>query len=685
MSILDSFEIGASETSNFENLTEVLKSVDVSTPDTGPPLGSFSVDHSTNQQPSNGTPTKEYLPQERTYMYGFYDGVKYYQNQVEMCSKSWTSMISTLKIFSGIRTVLLALIKLPKVSTLKIAEHLGVKKSTFYETIALRNIRILGYSLPKSGRPAKISTTIANAVIEFVNLNPKMAPRDIMKEFGIDCSTRTFSRFLRRYGFIRVFCNRKPAFTDRVKELRLKWAHMALPFIRKFGHKMVYLDETLIHLQSGISRELMYIQKGTKMKSLDQRFLQEMKMSKSITASFWGAISLSFKNCRSPGVVMTRDFGSQKFGYSSGTYILTLLKGLVSVMFPGLVFQQDNAPIHKSSETTAWFLGDFVQLVKETLVSKLYDEEFISYTSAHYSSTTSASASDEYCEGDTTLDIESEDEINSSQVSDICEGDNDILDETVNTTNNDTFCSNTLVTEDNAETDECEQIKTLEKSEQTTQIEVEEVWDTFMSDGGDIYDDDEECFDDILTMIEHGPKHSVIKKRISEIPKDEINQTNGNEEANENDGSEPASKKQKLADGSSSENNDYEKELKFVNQFVQLDAYNFSYFDIKHRPAGDYLDLVMAIYDRETALNGAPVDCWHAAADLEVQTLSTMQAEAAGIHKSNDESGANSENYDELVKFAEKLAEFGEQIKKWEINNLNNCVLVEKCLLRKKS
>ena len=52
---------------------------------------------------------------------------------------------------------------------------------------------------------------------------------------------------------------------------------------------------------------------------------------------------------------MERDWESKKHGYSAASYIKVLDHNLSELYEPGLVFMQDNAPIHSARKTKAWF------------------------------------------------------------------------------------------------------------------------------------------------------------------------------------------------------------------------------------------------------------------------------------------------------------------------------------------
>jgi hypothetical protein len=54
---------------------------------------------------------------------------------------------------------------------------------------------------------------------------------------------------------------------------------------------------------------------------------------------------------RSDLVVIERDPDFPRGGYSTNSYIDTLKQGLLPFYKPGFIYQQDNAPIHRSAAT----------------------------------------------------------------------------------------------------------------------------------------------------------------------------------------------------------------------------------------------------------------------------------------------------------------------------------------------
>jgi len=67
----------------------------------------------------------------------------------------------------------------------------------------------------------------------------------------------------------------------------------------------------------------------------------------------WGAI---WVGGRSDLFIMDRDMESKREGYSAKSYIQVLDDQLPTIWQPGMVFMQDNAPIHTANVIKNWFI-----------------------------------------------------------------------------------------------------------------------------------------------------------------------------------------------------------------------------------------------------------------------------------------------------------------------------------------
>lgn len=80
--------------------------------------------------------------------------------------------------------------------------------------------------------------------------------------------------------------------------------------------------------------------------------IQPYKKGRGVSVMVWGAF---YGKERANLVVMSRDQSSIRQGYSANSYIEVLDEAIPTLWEPGLLFMQDNAPIHKARKVIQWF------------------------------------------------------------------------------------------------------------------------------------------------------------------------------------------------------------------------------------------------------------------------------------------------------------------------------------------
>jgi hypothetical protein len=83
----------------------------------------------------------------------------------------------------------------------------------------------------------------------------------------------------------------------------------------------------------------------------DKEMISSYKKGKDISVMIWGAIWI--RGC-SDITFMQRDLHSKE-GYSAASYVTVLDDQLPRCWEPGMIFMQDNAPIHKAGVVLRWF------------------------------------------------------------------------------------------------------------------------------------------------------------------------------------------------------------------------------------------------------------------------------------------------------------------------------------------
>jgi len=90
--------------------------------------------------------------------------------------------------------------------------------------------------------------------------------------------------------------------------------------------------------------------------------IQPVKKGKDISVMVWAAFSGALG--RSDLIVMERDPDAPKGGYSAQSYLKVLEDQLPGIWEPGLIYMQDNAPIHKARIITTFLRENGVKVLK---------------------------------------------------------------------------------------------------------------------------------------------------------------------------------------------------------------------------------------------------------------------------------------------------------------------------------
>lgn len=89
--------------------------------------------------------------------------------------------------------------------------------------------------------------------------------------------------------------------------------------------------------------------------------VQPYKKGKDISVMVWA--SFSGKRGRSPLHIMVRDPLAKRGGYSANSYLEVLEENIPKVYRRGMLFMQDNAPIHTAIKVREWFQARRINLI----------------------------------------------------------------------------------------------------------------------------------------------------------------------------------------------------------------------------------------------------------------------------------------------------------------------------------
>ncbi|EED20802.1 transposable element tc1 transposase, putative [Talaromyces stipitatus ATCC 10500] len=176
----------------------------------------------------------------------------------------------------------------------------------------------------------------------------------------ISCSPRTIYSILQESGYSHWKARQRPLLKPEHAQLRYEFAKKYADWKYEDWCKVIFTDECSIELGSGKQGRWVFRlnRAGEKWK---QRYIQPVKNGKGIRIMVWAAI---WGSKRSDLLQLEPDFESKKQGYSSVSYIQILEEMVPTIWEPGLIFMQDNAPIHISKKSRAWFTDNAVKLLE---------------------------------------------------------------------------------------------------------------------------------------------------------------------------------------------------------------------------------------------------------------------------------------------------------------------------------
>lgn len=250
-----------------------------------------------------------------------------------------------------------------------IARQLKIPRSTIRSMIQRREqmISLSGHRPPSYPRISIITPEIAERLTTAVRQCPKTTYQDLLDEFSLTFSRQTLIRFFRTIGIRGWMCKSRPHLTERHAILRLEWCLRYQNWTTDDWNKVVFSDESTIQRGKGGRRE--YCLRSHEQK-WDLDCLQTSTKLGGITCMIWGAFCVNLG--RSELVIMRRraEASGMGNGIDSQSYTDALEEGFLPFFARGCsrlkehtIFQQDNAPIHKSAHTMDWFEDNQIRTI----------------------------------------------------------------------------------------------------------------------------------------------------------------------------------------------------------------------------------------------------------------------------------------------------------------------------------
>ncbi|KAK4243165.1 DDE superfamily endonuclease-domain-containing protein [Corynascus novoguineensis] len=204
------------------------------------------------------------------------------------------------------------------------------------------------HSLPRSGRPKKLSTQQVRYIRQLIKRNPHISWAALIGDSPVGVSKSTLKRVMGK-DFRRKWRSVKRVI------LTAERAVTRLAYARQLRHSQAMLLEGAYSDESSVqtlpNKPNGWVFRAPKHKYDKELINIQAHVKAEITIMVWGMI---WKGGRSLLVIMTRDHDAPRNGYTASSYIWALEEGLEPYYRPGTFFLQDNAKIHVASKTKDW-------------------------------------------------------------------------------------------------------------------------------------------------------------------------------------------------------------------------------------------------------------------------------------------------------------------------------------------
>ena len=240
----------------------------------------------------------------------------------------------------------------------EIGKTLNFSKSTVQSTIQKHSIRNDGVSKSRSGRPEVLSERDRRYIIKHARINPRITYAQTKLEVGLGCSRTTIYRALKLYGLTNWVAKKRPLLTPEVAKKRLDWCLLRREWTFEQWSRVIWSDECSVEKGSGKQRQWVFRLPKEKW---NKEMIQPVPKGKGVSVMVWAAFGEMTGQIFTNWLVilLRRRWGTRR------THIWKelLSDNLLGIWQPGLIFMQDNAPIHKAKKVMEWFNENGIEVI----------------------------------------------------------------------------------------------------------------------------------------------------------------------------------------------------------------------------------------------------------------------------------------------------------------------------------
>jgi transposase len=235
----------------------------------------------------------------------------------------------------------------------KIANELGVSKSTVHKYLKLWKKHIPVSEVKQAGSPRKMTDGVKRQIRVIVNRNQSISSKGIKNKLSkgspkanpVEVGSSTVRRALKEMSYANDLPKIVPMLTKLQKEKRVGWCKKNSK--RKWD-KVIFSDETSIELDRCKNRK--WHPKGKRPQVGKSKFPRKMM--------FWSAVGV---NCKAPLVVIRGTVNTDKYIELLEKHFLPWYRAYCHTTH---VFQQDNAPAHTSKRSVAFIKAQNLKLLE---------------------------------------------------------------------------------------------------------------------------------------------------------------------------------------------------------------------------------------------------------------------------------------------------------------------------------
>lgn len=220
-------------------------------------------------------------------------------------------------------------------------EYPGIPISSIKYTVQQANKRADNLSLPRSGRPRKLSEEERDQIFDSIHGNPMITHDDLLADLDHKIAKSSLRRLLYEMDLRKWKQLERPELSDACAIKRLRWAREYEHYTPADWNKVYWSDECSVERGVGLRHEYSFIRPREQIKQKNLRLKPCGKQTKQM---FWAAFS---GDCRRTGLIcLFGDDRSPRGGVNKFVIRDLYMRILPTLLPEDGIFMHDNASTH---------------------------------------------------------------------------------------------------------------------------------------------------------------------------------------------------------------------------------------------------------------------------------------------------------------------------------------------------